>query len=530
MKYLAIVALAALGTVGCHSDRSYSAGPSALVRDANHDNGNAFFFWLPPLVNQQTPAEQVLSQQLRSTVTITNLCGGAVIRTFSGSQVEIADGQYHVNWHTSDDNLDPTCTYRIAVTAGPRQLGVADVDVVDNGSELKNVDTDEFIPLLDDRTLPIKFFIGVGSQCERVDSDCGEGTAQPGANTTIVTKHGQAGVFIPAGAVDQAVTIIIESSDERPCIAGLLEPVFPGSIGPIGNACYDFHTEPPLAEVNASGKFNTNVTVGICAEVGNLDHATQELLQIFQRHIGAEPAIFALNNVAAPFLSCDPAYTVPVGSRRSLWGELAARLRSLVVPQPLFASTTMALDVGTGGSTDMFSRFTWALPSQLDLNFDQAPDLAAIAPGAALNSVYARLGITFSRTNTLGACPGTGIYANNVGALGLVTGQNNISTCPLGIPADFSALGAGAIRASFAVPAAQACITATPTGFHVPFMPGGVAFIEALDDAGNVLSRTESSTQRVPQQLCVQAVGIKAVRFAGKGAAFAVFDNLRWAR
>jgi len=54
---------------------------------------------------------------------------------------------------------------------------------VDDGSELKNVDTDEFIALLDDRTLPIKFYIGVGSQCQRADSDCGEGTAQPDQNT-----------------------------------------------------------------------------------------------------------------------------------------------------------------------------------------------------------------------------------------------------------------------------------------------------------------------------------------------------------
>src|SRR5881296_1406341 len=89
-----------------------------------------------------------------------------------------------------------------------------------------------FIPLLADRTLPIHFFIGVGSQCERVDSDCGEGTVQPGQSTTIVTAHGQAGVFIPVGAVDHPVTLIIESADERPCIPGLPEPVFPGNLAP----------------------------------------------------------------------------------------------------------------------------------------------------------------------------------------------------------------------------------------------------------------------------------------------------------
>jgi len=59
--------------------------------------------------------------------------------------VQIGDATYQANWHTSEDNLDPSCTYRIAVQTGSRQLGVADVDVVEDGSELKNVDTDEFI-------------------------------------------------------------------------------------------------------------------------------------------------------------------------------------------------------------------------------------------------------------------------------------------------------------------------------------------------------------------------------------------------
>jgi hypothetical protein len=530
MKYLTIVALIGTAAMGCHGDRSYPQAPLALIRDGTHADGNAFFFWLPPVVSQQAPAAQVFSKQLLPTVTITNLCSGDVIRRFSGSEVQIDDAQYHANWHTPDDSLDSTCTYRIAVSAGSRQLGVADVDVVDDGRELKNIDTGEYIALLDDSTLPIKFFIGVGSQCERVESDCGEGTALPGQNTTIVTTHGQAGVFIPAGAVDQAVTIIIESADDRPCIAGL-GAVFSGSVGPIGNSCYDFHTEPPLTAINARGTFNTNVTVGICAEVDNLDHVTQELLQIFQLHVGADPAIRALNNVPAPFLACDPGYTLPLGSRPSFLRSLVRAVTAPFLPRPLFASTTTAvLDVGTGGETDMFSRFTWALPSEVALDFDTAPDLRSIAPGAVLNSLYTRWGVTFSRTNPLGLCPGSGVYANDYGLLGFGSGQNNISVCPLGIASDFSSLSFGAIKATFAIPAVQACITATPTGYHNPLLSGGVAFIEALDANGNVVGRTESTTQRVGQQLCVQGDRIAAVRFAGKGAAFAIFDNLRWTR
>lgn len=531
MKHL-IVALIALGAVSCQGDRSNPQGPMALIQDGNHADGNAFFFWLPPILTQQAPAEQVLSRQIRPTITITNLCTGEVIRTFADPQVELGDAEYHANWHTPDDNLDSACTYRIAVRGGSRQLGTADVDVVDAGRELKNVDTGEFIPLLDDSTLPIRFFIGIGSQCERVDSDCGEGTAQPGENTTIVTKHGQAGVFIPAGAVDNPVTIIIESSDDRPCIAALLEPVFPGQIGPIGNSCYDFHTDPPLAQINAAAKFNTKVTVGICVEVGSLDHLTQDLLQIFQLHIGAEPALFSLNNVPAPFLRCDPGFDVNFGARRSGVTDFAARVLRLFAPRPLYASSrSTMLDVGTGGETEIFSRFTWALPSQLDVDFDRTPSLSAIAPGAILNSLYARLGITFSRSNTLGLCPGAGVYANDYSLLGFGSGQNNISLCPLGIASDISQYYTGTIKATFAIPAIESCINATPTGYRGLFPPpGGVAYIEALDAGGTVVGRTESTTQRVAQQLCVRAASIAAVRFAGKGSAFAIFDDLRWTR
>jgi len=531
-RFWSFVAVGALCALGCHSDRGYMSGPSALIQDGNH-NGNPFFYWLPPMLNQEAPATQVFSQLVAPVVTITNLCTTTVIRTFAGADVQTEDGDFHADWHTGDDNLDPNCDYRITAQVGATVLGVADVDVVDGGNELKNVNTGEFIPLLADRTLPLKFFIGVGSLCARAGSDCGEGTALPGQSITIVTTNGQAGVSIPAGAVDKPVTITLESSDERPCIAGLAEPVFPGDVGAVGNSCYDIHTDPPLAEVNVTPKFNTNVTVGICAATSDLDHATRDLLQIFQLHVGANPPIRALNNVPAPFLRCDPAYLL--GSRRSVLGSLAAKLGAMLLPKPLSASARTAFDVGAGGSTDMFSRFSWALPSQIDMDFDHAPDVGGLLPGAVVNTAYRRLGVTLSRTNPLGICAGSAVYANNygllgTGLLGFASGQNNISPCPLGIASDFSEYGFGAIKATFALPAVQACITAMPTGYHNIFFPGGVAFLEGLDANGTVLNRTESSSQRVQQQLCVSGSGIAAVRFAGKGGAFAIFDNLRWTR
>jgi len=204
MKRLAF-AVVALAFAACRSDQVLPA-PSTLIQDARHNGGNAFFFWTPPVVKQQPPTSQVFSKNLSPVIIITNLCTAAVVRTFSGSQVQVSESNYQANWHTAQDNLSDTCTYRMTVKVGTETLGFADVDVVASGRELKNVNTDEFIPLLDDRTLPIKFFIGVGSLCERPGSDCGEATVFPDRNTVIVTTNGQAGVFVPAGAVSNPIT------------------------------------------------------------------------------------------------------------------------------------------------------------------------------------------------------------------------------------------------------------------------------------------------------------------------------------
>ena len=72
------------------------------------------------------------------------------------------DERYIVNWHTDEFGLDDTKTYRIVAQVDGQELGHADVDVVSSGKDLKNVDTGEFIPLKDGRTLPIKFRIEEG--------------------------------------------------------------------------------------------------------------------------------------------------------------------------------------------------------------------------------------------------------------------------------------------------------------------------------------------------------------------------------
>jgi alpha-tubulin suppressor-like RCC1 family protein len=77
-------------------------------------------------------------------------------------RVNASDGDYIVNWHTDHFALDTLLTYRISVLIGASVVGYADVDVVSGGNEVKNVQTGDFIALVDGRTLPIKFRMDVG--------------------------------------------------------------------------------------------------------------------------------------------------------------------------------------------------------------------------------------------------------------------------------------------------------------------------------------------------------------------------------
>jgi len=154
-----------------------------------------------------------------------------------------------------------------------------------------------------------------------------------------------------------------------------------------------------------------------------------------------------------------------------------------------------------------------------------------VKASTAVNTLYSRLGVTFSRTNPNGLCAGLGVYANDHGPLGFNSGQNNVTVCPEGVASDFSETAFGAIVATFTEPQALVCIGATP--LSPPIEGTSTAFIEALDASGEVLNRVESapsSPTPVQQNLCVSGENIASVRFAGTGAGFAIFDNLSFVR
>ena len=173
LKRVAAVA-AILAAAACTADgRSPTAvldGPRKTISDAAHSGAVPGFYFLPPMVPQPTYSG-TFDAALQPRVEICELSGtscGTTIATFtfgtgaSNVKVDAAGQTYQVNWKTSDSNLDVNKNYRISVYQGTFLLGFADVDVVGTAKDLKNVDTQQYIPLLDDRTLPIKFRVETG--------------------------------------------------------------------------------------------------------------------------------------------------------------------------------------------------------------------------------------------------------------------------------------------------------------------------------------------------------------------------------
>lgn len=176
---LPVVLAAALVVASCGEEQVTPTDPSFAISDGAHQGNNNFFF-LPPMVSNPTPSgtfDGSRSPEVEICVWDGTICGAtlAIFNVNAGPQsetvrVNTVDEFYIVNWHTGNilDNftLGSGETFRLRVTAEGQELGFADIAVVGAAKELKNVLTDEFIPLKDGRTLPIKFRIEEGALAE----------------------------------------------------------------------------------------------------------------------------------------------------------------------------------------------------------------------------------------------------------------------------------------------------------------------------------------------------------------------------
>jgi len=227
MKRFLLVSVLTLAGAACEQQSEHltepagSEAPILTIRDAVHNSGARGFFFLPPIVAQPAYGG-VFDASLDPVVTIcvpTLTDCDPTIATFgttseSGEEavrLSLQDEHYAVNWHTDEYALSSSATYRIQISVGGFDLGYADVDVVDSGKELKNVDTGEFIALKDGRTLPIKFRLELGSV-----------PAVGPAGGTVGDETGGVDLTVPTGALTETVVVLIDPSEGHPTVPGLV--------------------------------------------------------------------------------------------------------------------------------------------------------------------------------------------------------------------------------------------------------------------------------------------------------------------
>lgn len=365
--------------------------PTAAISDAVHGlAGNPDFFLLPPMVKDPSsdPAWDAgaFNANLRPAVEI---CASAAttesqvptascaLQSTLSATVDAGTEQYHVNWQVPTSS---TIFYRITVKVASRTLGFADVETGASSSALKNVATQEFIPLVDGRTLPIKFRIeryalcavpGTGP-CTSVSGDLSTApivveTGTPDGSGISTTT----GVIIPQQTTPPGetppppVTVTLTScTDLNPAVIDL--PVF--------GSCTRVTTDPALPPLT------TPATVFICSVGINASmfaglSEAQEARVSLHRYdaTGPNAGVAALPHAPA----CTPGAPGGIASIAPSVGGMLAHLArgqltraatealALLAPKPLYAA--MFIDLGGGGYTELFSDFQFALPAKMEI-------------------------------------------------------------------------------------------------------------------------------------------------------------------
>jgi hypothetical protein len=200
-RRLAIATLVSLAA--CAAPERLVEPPSFAISDAAH-GGSGHFYFLPPLVPHPSPAGE-FDPTLTPIVRVS--ANGEPVADLPAT-LSSAGEHYHANWHTNRAGLDARVTYRLTVLAEGVTLGFADVVVLPNGKGLKNVNTGEYVGLVDGRTLPIKFRIEKGAIPEGalLWSFVSGGTASSpalGADGTIYAGSGDRRIYAlaPDGSV-----------------------------------------------------------------------------------------------------------------------------------------------------------------------------------------------------------------------------------------------------------------------------------------------------------------------------------------
>lgn len=387
--------------VACQDQSSMPPpGPSFLIADAAHDGVNPDFFFLPPMVPDPSdnssgnfdagefnpalaPVVEIceLIEVLEPDITPDTPCAATqptgfpvVFTTTSGPgsetvRVSLTDEHYVANWHTNEFALSDQRFYRIFVRVGATQLGFADVDVVNSGKDLKNVDTGEFIALLDGRTLPIKFRIENAALCDPPGS-------QPCASQTVNLPDGGFVTFDDQDVVVATVDIPQQPPESQQTTITIQECDGIDVDIPTFGPCLTITADPPLeAPLAVPGVISVCIlnagTLGLTLE-------QEPLLTLHRQSANVTEALPHAEEICSTTVGrADQPAVVRFAQ------AIGDRLAGLFGVRPLFARrTALVFDVGGGGQFQEFSDFQFALPAQMDAI--EGSDGQTAAPGATV--------------------------------------------------------------------------------------------------------------------------------------------------
>jgi hypothetical protein len=354
---LPLAGAACILMVGCRGDSvsPKEAGPMYAVSDGAH-NGNPDFFFLPPLFKDPStnpnfeasasnpnlkPAVEICELGLPAADLSRECIAGPPLKRFDPSAVTYIDQQYQVNWRTDLTPLNVLKFYRIRVLIGTALLGFADVDPVSSGKDLKNVQTDQYIPLLDGRTLPIKFRIETGALCAVDGTPCASTTVNlaTGGGIELLGGGEDFKFDIPTGTTatfgGQAVSDVTFNLEVCSGIDVDLPKV---------GACLRVSTYFDAPGGSGELVFSNPILISLCVlneEIHTPDETRQQGLITLHQQDGA--VIRALPH-AQP--NCNT-----IGM--SIWDRIKNLAARVFEPRPAFAASRNALlHVGGGGETD----------------------------------------------------------------------------------------------------------------------------------------------------------------------------------
>jgi hypothetical protein len=535
---------------------SAPTGPAGAISDGAH-GGNPDFFFLPPMVSNPVTNPNYEATRFNSTLgprltieicrlaaapvdangnlVVTDCATGPLVKKFAAGTVQLEgtalDGHYQALWNTRESNLDVTMYYRIKVLVegSTTQLGFADIDPLENRSQVKNARSGEVISLIDDSTLPIKFRVEKSALCNPGESLC---------TSTIVTNHTPngapqivqvfgddgsaiAGVLIPDGflpetgpqsvvltidRVNTGVNDVAAGTQAIPCHANLPLQQF--------NSCFHFSTIPELATINEEGhQFLQALTVAVCFVLHDLADAREPWVQLWSSEEGGEdtkplPSASATQILAGPDgEGCGENLTVAATPSNGFarfastgWKKVKGGLGQL-----FGVKTAYAVDVGLGGLTFDFSNIGPALTAQIQRY--TGTDLT-LGPGATTTSTARIVGTRVHNgsplTTGIGGLPVTFTVAPGHGSLRLIGSEAPPATTLISITntnpinPESPTSGGGFAPVNWTLPETPGTYTLTANG---PATGGPVTFTATVPEPVISLSVLNGSWINEDQEL-----------------------------